>query len=480
MTGGPGGPDDLVHPSRDDAFVTVMSEAVGGPVGSRARGGRRSFAVAVLLLLTGLTLAVGLAAKSPCVSDQFQDAGTISSRLCGTDLANEYLDTGLLELSWPWSDDPGTRARYAVTEQPALVGLWTWSAARVTHLLAGSPDVGARNDRPVSELVVDPDVLRERTIFVAVNAIGLALLALLVTLAVALTHRRRPWDAAGWALAPVLALAAFTSWDLLAVVCAAAAVWSWTRERPVAAGWLLGLGAAAGVWPALLAAAFAVVGLRTRRLGELAPVVIAGTGVWALANAPAFLSGRSEWKRFWAVAIDRAPDQGTVWAILDDTVGLSQGTASTLSWTALGAWIAVVVALGVLAPRPPRVSQVALLLVAGVVLLRLSYEPQQALWLLPLAVLARPCWRDLLVWQAAEVFHLAMLSWWRGGILDPAGDGPDAFYWLAIVAHVAGTLWLVAAVVRDTWEADLDPVEEGRDLPADRQDTTTRSNVVAV
>ncbi|MGA8254999.1 MAG: glycosyltransferase 87 family protein, partial [Nocardioides sp.] len=302
---------DVVHPSQDDPVTAALSEVLGGPVGTRARGGRRSFAVAVLLALTSVTLAVGLASKTPCVSDQFQNADTIASRVCGTDLASEYVGTGLVELVWPWSDDPATRARYAVTEQPALVGLWTWTAARVTHVLVGSPDTQARNDVSVSDLAADPDIRRETTVFVAVNALGLALVALLVTVAVALTHRRRPWDAAGWALAPVLALSATASWDLLAVAAAAWAVFAWTRDRPVTAGWLIGLGAAAGTWPALLLVAFGVVALRGRRAADLLPSAMAATGVWLLANAPAFLSGRSEWERYWSVATERGPETGT-------------------------------------------------------------------------------------------------------------------------------------------------------------------------
>ncbi|MGA8258274.1 MAG: hypothetical protein WB767_17025, partial [Nocardioides sp.] len=250
-----------------------------------------------------------------------------------------------------------------------------------------------------------------------------------------------------------------------------------TRDRPVTAGWLIGLGAAAGTWPALLLVAFGVVALRERRAADLLPAAMAATGVWLLANAPAFLSGRSEWERYWSVATERGPETGTVWTIVDGAVGISQGTAATVSWTLLGAWMAAVVALCLLAHKPPRVTQVAFLLLAGVVLLRLSFEPQHALWLLPLAALARPRWQDLLVWQAGEVLHLVMMAWWSGGLLDPAGDGPDAFYWLAVAAHVAGTLWLVSAVMRDVWVADLDPVAQARGVD---QVTTTRSNVVAV
>ena len=149
--------------------------------------------------------------------------------------------------------------------------------------------------------------------------------------------------------------------------------------------------------------------------------------------------------------------------------------------------------LGLLAPahaaaRAARASCV----VAGFLLVNKVYSPQYVLWLLPLAVLARPRWRDQLVWQAGELLLL------RRGVVVPrrttsaAGGGGDAgFYWLAIVVRVAAELYLVAVVVRDVLLPEHDPVR-GR-LRVDRrpatraepvsraaQLTTTRSNVVAV
>ena len=55
------------------------------------------------------------------------------------------------------------------------------------------------------------------------------------------------------------------------------------------------------------------------------------------------------------------------------------------------------------APLRPRLPQIAFLLLAGFLLLNKVWSPQFSLWLLPLAVLARPRWRTLLLWQATEV-----------------------------------------------------------------------------
>jgi uncharacterized membrane protein len=495
-------PHRSVHPTVDDPVVKALSEVVGGPVGSRVRdrsvGAGRGYGswwtpLRVLLALTALAFAFGLASKASCVSDQWRGDGQFS-HVCTSEIADAYTGTSLVEGGWPWDGDSSTLARHPVLEEPALVGLWTYAAARVTHVLAGSPDLEERYAVAAETLTRNPDIRRERTIFVGVNVLGLAALALLTTLALSRVHRRRPWDAAGFALSPLLVLTGVTAWDLLAVSAVALALLAWSRRRPAVAGVLVGVGTAAGVWPVLLLAAFLLSSLRTRRVVDLVPAVVTAAASWMALNAPGFISGRAQWERFWAVAGDRGADSGTFWTVVDSTVGLSHTTLLTTSWVVIGLWVLAVALVCVLAPVPPRVSQVALLLVAGFVLLRPAFEPHQALWLLPLAVLARPRWRDLLIWQGCAVFFAAMHSWWLGGLLDPGGDGQSGFYWIAIGVHVIGTLWLVAVVVGDVWWPEIDPVAEERvdrpgpekhDEPEEPEElagqvTTTRSNDVAV
>lgn len=447
-----------VHPTQDDRVVAALSESVGGPVGEHAGPSPWWTPVRALLALTAVAFALGLVTKTACVTHQWDESPTLYTHVCSSQVAASYTGTGLVELAWPWSADEGTRGRYPVTEQPALVGLWTYAAARVTHVLAGSPDVEARYRMSTNDLADDPDVRRERVIYTAVNALGLALVALLATVALSRAHRRRPWDAAGFAVAPLLVLTGLVSWDLLAAAAVAGACWAWSRHRPVTAGLLVGVGAASGVWPLLLLLAFGLAAGRARRVGDVLPATVTAVATWAVLNAPAFLTGRAQWERFWSVATHRGAD-GSVWTILGGLTDVSGDAARGLSWVLLLAWLLVVAALVVQAPEAPRVSQVALLLVAGVLLLRVSYEPQQALWLLPLAALARPRWRDLLIWQGGEVAFLALHSWSLGGQLDSGGDGVAGFLWIGIVLHVAGTAWLVAMVVRDVRWPGVDPVD---------------------
>ena len=39
--------------------------------------------------------------------------------------------------------------------------------------------------------------------------------------------------------------------------------------------------------------------------------------------------------------------------------------------------------------------------------------------------MARPRWRDLLIWQAGEMVYFASVWWYLGDFLKPAGSGDD-------------------------------------------------------
>ena len=99
----------------------------------------------------------------------------------------------------------------------------------------------------------------------------------------------------------------------------------------------------------------------------------------------------------------------------------------------------------------------------GFLLVNKVYSPQYALWLLPLAVLARPRWRDQLVWQARRDLLLLRRSGGTSAATSTpaAAATPASTGWRSCV-RVRGELYLVGIVVRDVLLPEYDVVRARR------------------
>ncbi len=457
---------DRVHPTLDDPAVAALSAGIGGPMGSR--GARHAWwtPVRVVLALTALCFALGMVQKGNCYEDSWQDGSARYSHMCYSDLPYLYSGRGFAELNWPYTGDEQVRDRYDVMEYPVGISYFAWGTAWVTHWISGSPDLSPRYGRSTSKLFGMESVVREMRVFVTVNALGLAAVTLLAAWFLTRVHPRRPWDAALFAISPALALTGLVNWDLLAVVLVAGALWAWSRDRPLATGILIGLGTATKLYPLFLLGGLLVICLRDRRLLRFAVATTGAAGAWVAANLPAYLSGREQWEVFWHFNSERGADLGSLWLVVQQMRDAGQpfafdpGTINTASWAFFGAWCVGVLLLGLFAPRTPRLAQLGFLIVAGFLLVNKVYSPQYVLWLLPLAVLARPRVRDQIIWQATEVFYFASVWWYLGGFLAPTGGGDVGFYWVAIIVRMAGELYLVALVARDIVRPEHDPVQD--------------------
>ncbi|MGN6301051.1 MAG: glycosyltransferase family 87 protein [Angustibacter sp.] len=467
----------MSSPTRDDPVATALSEVVGGPVGLHARPHRWWTPVRVLLAAFTVVFAVGLVQKYPCGASDWSSDPVRYGKMCYSDVPYLYTGRGFAEQRWPYSDSFG---RYEVMEYPVLTSYFAWAAAKVTGLWRSGPSEAVREQTPVPNLWGLPGMAKEVNTYFLVTAVLLFACGIGAVLFLAGASPGRPWDAMAFALSPALLLTSLVNWDLLAVLFTAGALWAWARGRPVLAGVMVGLGVAAKLYPLFLLGAFLVDALyprgpERRRRPELLARAAGGAAVaWVVVNLPALVTGSSAWTVFWSFNSRRGADLGSLWLIADQ-VGLHSDAhrINVVSGVLFLLACAAILALGLAAPRRPRPAQIAFLVVTAFLVVNKVYSPQYVLWLLPLAVLARPRWRDLLIWQACEVAYFAAVWIYLGGWLAPSsGDNPTA-YQLAIVVRVLGELYLVALVVRDVWygeqlaasSADDDRVEGRRGEP---------------
>ena len=446
--------DEVVAPTRDDPFVAASSPVVGGPLGWHARPHPVWTPLRVVLVLVTLTGALWLVRSAPCTDAGGWFGGDPFSDLCYSDLPLRYVDAGHAERTVPYSD---TQGRYPDTTATPPVAAAAWVTSVLTQALSGWPDAAARGDLPLAQLSASKALQQEATTYFFVAVLLLFCCALVTTALLAHGSGRRPWDAAAFAAAPALVLAGTIGWDLLAVLLAVAAWWAWERRRPVACGLLAGLGVATAVWPLAVLVAVVLVGVRLGRGRDAGLAALAAAATWTVVQLPALRLGLGGWWRTVNPRLGEPPGYGSLWGLASDAghtvdpvlmaglvvvaVGLVVGAAAVVAWRS---------------PRWPRVAQVALLILVGWLVVWPVYSPQQVLWLLPFAVLARPRWRDLLVWQAAEcLYFVAIWMHLSGATLDTGAV--DKVYAIAIVVRVAAQLYLAAVVVRDLRDPWADP-----------------------
>ncbi len=445
------------RPTRSDPLVKAASESIGGPVGDHARPHPWWTPVRVVLAVATLAFVLGMVQKTPCVRDDWAGNDVRYAAMCYSDVPYLYSGRGFAAGYLPYTDNG---ARYATMEYPVLIGYFAYGAARLTQALGDPPDLEARAELPGDRIYGAPGVAEESGRYFVVTAVLLAPFALLAAWFLSGVHRRRPWDAMLFAASPALVLSGLVNWDILAVAAVAGALWAWSRDRPVLCGVLVGLGTAIKLYPLFLLGALLVVCLRRGRLPAFARAAVAAAIAWLAVNVPVIAHDYDAWKVFWTFNADRAADLGSLWLVWDQSG--HPVTAELINRASTVLFVAVCVAvlvLGLRSHRPPRIAQLAFLVVVGFLLVNKVYSPQYVLWLLPLAVLARPRWRDVLIWTAAEVFYFGAVWLYLGGWTSSASSGePDRFYWVAIMVRVAGELYLAGMVVRDILRPWRDPV----------------------
>ncbi|MGW7542906.1 glycosyltransferase family 87 protein [Streptomyces sp. NPDC054770] len=440
-----------VRPTREDEVAAAGSELIGGPIGRRALLGTSWWTpLRVVVIVAVGMFALGMVQKLPCYdSGWFFGASTQYTHACYSDIPHLYQGRGFADGLVPYFDKLPGDMDYL--EYPVLTGVFMEVAAWLT------PGSGS--------------IMLQEQVYWFVNAGMLMLCAAVIAVCVVRTHRRRPWDGLLVALAPAFALTATINWDLLAVALTAAAMLMWSRSRPLAFGVLLGLATAAKLYPVFLLGPLFLLCWRAGKWREFFIATGGAVAAWLVVNLPVMIFAFDGWSKFYTFSQSRGVDFGSFWLIWaqNTTTPPSTGFVNTAATVLVLLCFLGIAALALTAPRRPRFAQLAFLVVAAFILTNKVYSPQYVLWLVPLAVLARPKWRDFLIWQACEVAYF--LGIWLYLAYTTSGDAhkglpTDGYHW-AIAVHLLGTLYLCAMVVRDILMPERDVVRRtGEDDPS--------------
>ncbi|MEU4168147.1 glycosyltransferase 87 family protein [Streptomyces sp. NPDC026665] len=436
-----------VRPTRDDEVAAGGSELIGGPIGRRALLGTSWWTPVrvVALVMIGM-FALGMVQKLPCYDGGwFFGASSQYTHACYSDIPHLYQGRGFADGLVPYFDKIPGDMEYL--EYPVLTGVFMEVAAWLT------PGGGS--------------IQHQEQIYWMVNAGMLMVCAAVIAVCTARTQRRRPWDGLMVALAPAFALTATINWDLLAVALLAAAMLMWSRGRVLAFGVLIGLATAAKFYPFLLLGPLFLLCWRTGRWREFGTALLGAVGAWLAVNLPVMYLAPEGWAKFYSFSHDRGVDFGSVFLFVSQwmKIAITPDTANAWALVMMVVICAGLSAVTLAAPRRPRFAQLAFLIVAAFILTNKVYSPQYVLWLVPLAVLARPRWRDFLIWQACEVAYF--LGIWTYLAYTTSGDAhkglPTDGYQVAIAVHLLGTLYLCALVVRDIFRPEHDVVRRAGD-----------------
>ncbi len=460
-----------VIPSHVDPVARGASTVIGGPVGKHAAVGTHRFwtPLRVLLLFTIVTFGLGWAQKLPCHSGNYGDGNRHAyTKLCYTDVYALWFAEGLSDGKTPYVDHP--------VEYPVVIGGVMKAAT-----------VGAGGEHGGTEFYDRSSII----------LLGFALL--MTGTAVGLAGRRRRWDAALIALAPGLALHGTTNWDLVAAGTAGLGLWLWARGKPtvspILGGVVLGVAICTKLYPVLFFIPLFFLCLRAGKLVQWAysvasaAVVSIGLTAFGYVIANDFVYGdpgkslplfgdsdgpRNAIGRFFVLNQERGADWDSLWFMAQHLmqritgnkgwsfpVSGADGDFFTLNRLVGGTFLLSLVAICALiwrAPRRPRVGQVLFLTVAAFLLTNKVNSPQYTIWLIPLAVMARPRWGAFLTWQVLELGVMFTRFYYFVQLSKPERGLPVEPFLFAIAARDIALIVLMALVVREMFRPERDVV----------------------
>jgi uncharacterized membrane protein len=255
-----------------------------------------------------------------------------------------------------------------------------------------------------------------------------------------------------FAASPVLALAGSVNWDLVPVAMATLGFLAYIRRRHVLGGILWGIGAAAKLYPALLAFPAAAEERRREDRGGAVRLLFATGATWFAANLPFAVLAFEGWLVFFRFSGDRLPDYDSLWWVLCRAAFCVPtrvvNIASLLIAAAITAWIWRRVSRR--APDVPR-WMLTFPLLAMLLLTSKVWSPQYSLWLLPWFAMTRVRSMTFVQYQLAEVGEYMV----RFLFFETLGGGSGPSYGMLSVIIIIRALLLLRCVAE--WMRDPMP-----------------------
>jgi uncharacterized membrane protein len=400
----------------------------------------KQIGLGLVMACLATTLALGIALKAPCAGGD-------------------------------WGDGRQYRS-YCYSDIVPLYGTEQLTGGRLPYLDACAPAEGECDEYPVLSMYAmrmaawTSDGVSG---FFYTNVVLLSIAAFVVLVCLYLLVGSR---ALYFAVAPTLLIYGFMNWDLLAVAFATAATLAYLNRRDVWAGALLGLGAAAKIYPALLLLPFVLGRFRDRQPDRGIHLAWAGAGAWVVVNLPFVLAAPKSWWEFFRFNAARPADWDSVWFIACNRVtgNLYCGHTRLINVASAVLFVAASVLLYRLrrrvVPDFPRWTFGFAIMVAFL-LTNKVYSPQYGLWLLPWFALVLPDLRLFAAFEAADVaVFLTRFSWF--GRYTDLGGLPIGAFEVAVLVRAAILVWCLVAWVRSR-EADPVPFAHApalADVPA--------------
>jgi uncharacterized membrane protein len=291
--------------------------------------------------------------------------------------------------------------------------------------------------------------------FVGGGALGFFLIGAVIsgTLAVvvALTLQRRSsphlWR---WIAGVPVLLYVFHNWDLLAIAPAVVGLALYERDQDAAAGALLGLGAAAKLFPAAFVVPLVVARLAQRRSRDAARLLVSAASVIVALNLPVLLIAPSRW--WWTFSFQgaRPATWGSLWYYVVRLPGLHglapPAVANLLSTTALMVALALLTFAAArrhLGPFEIGAAATAIFLLSNKV-----YSPVYDLWLVPFFA-ALPIGRRWWITFCAADFGVYFVVFGNTRLGIPGDIVRTALFCFVLLRAVA-IVAVLASVARDT------------------------------